>query len=115
MATDLPGWVKSGAESARDKARLSRDLSLEDRLKASAAVCATASYMLALNPKRKRVLQWVDPVPASEDSGTSSTPSVRLQAGRAHNAAASSSVREDGETTWSSIPAFAAPEAMASW
>lgn len=65
MATDLPGWVKSGAESARDKARLSRDLSLEDRLKASAAVCATASYMLALNPKRKRVLQWVDPVPQS--------------------------------------------------
>jgi len=23
MATDLPGWVKSGAESARDKARAS--------------------------------------------------------------------------------------------
>lgn len=65
MAIDLPGWVISGAESARDKARQSRDLSLEERLRASEAVCATAAYMLALNPKRTRVLQWVDPVPES--------------------------------------------------
>ncbi len=65
MAIELPKWVISGAESARDKARLSRDLTLAERLSSSEAVCATAAYMLALNAKRDRVLHRVDPVPES--------------------------------------------------
>ncbi|MFT7625925.1 MAG: hypothetical protein ACI9WU_005117 [Myxococcota bacterium] len=65
MAIELPGWVVSGAVSARDKARPSRNRTLTERLDDSAAVCATAAYMLSLNSKRDRVLAFNDPLPPS--------------------------------------------------
>lgn len=65
MAFQLPGWIVSGAASARDKARESRGKSLQERLADSAAVCETAAFMLSLNAKSDRVLAYVDPVPES--------------------------------------------------
>lgn len=65
MGMDLPGWVVSGAVSARDKARPSRNRTLAERLADSAAACATAAYMLSLNTKRDRVLAFSEPLPDS--------------------------------------------------
>ena len=65
VSSELPAWVVSGAESARDKARESRGRDLAQRLADSESVCQTVIEMLALNPNRERVLSWVEPLPAS--------------------------------------------------
>jgi hypothetical protein len=61
--TQLPKWVVDNRTSvARETARY-RDMTDDDRWRATAAACRAAARQLATRPDRDRILDYRDPLP----------------------------------------------------
>lgn len=67
MAVDLPGWAKRREAIDADEARRLRDMTPVQRLELLRALCRDAARLLRAMPddRRKRALEFRDPVPES--------------------------------------------------
>ena len=69
VSFQLPRWVVTDAESARNTARDYRGLSPEERARETVLACSAAARLLRANPKRDLVLALVDPLPETTVRG----------------------------------------------
>lgn len=65
MATPLPGWAVSDAESVRAESEPYVNMAPANRLRVLAAVCRAAGKMLRSRADAEIALSYQDPLPAS--------------------------------------------------
>lgn len=65
MAFELPPSLDASRHTVAEEVAYARSLTPEQRLEVVARVCRAAAALLAMHPKRERVLALRDPVPES--------------------------------------------------
>jgi len=78
---ELPKWVVDNRTAVAQEAAPYRNLTTEERWRATAAACRAAAKQLALRPDRERLLAYRDPLPQSTIDALR-----RLRASAAHRA-----------------------------